>query len=218
MHGDRLLASPITTMTGVPNGTLNSWSVYLPSPTLGETWSDWNGTHTYTGQSTIDLPYSLQDIPLFIQGGILPMKTMASVSSDFPDPLVWCLFPGARTGFYSLYEDDGNSQAYEGGEYVITPVNFTRTDSSTTLVIAPAQSGEALPPGFPQARSQVLQIRGAQAPPTSVAVNGAAVPAGMGVPGWYISANHTLAEVYGALVVSVGPQSSWSTTTIQVNF
>ena len=162
--------------------------------------------------------YGLADIPLFVRGGILPLKTMADVASDFADPLVWALWPGAAAGGYTLYEDDGNSEAYSGGEYVTQQANFTWGSGAggLTFTLAPAAAGEALPSGYPQVRGQVLQVRGLRAPPSAVTLNGVSVAQGSGVPGWRMAVEHTLAETQGALVVTAGPQSSWATTVIAV--
>ncbi len=219
MHGDRILAAPITTMTGAPNGTLASWPVYLPAGT----WSNWNGTQTWDGPATVDLPYALQDVPLFVRGGILPLKTMASVAGNFPDPLVWALFPGGgNTSRFTLYEDDGDSDAYQGGEFVTTAATLIGDPgkrASLRLTIGAAASAGALPAGFPQVRAHELQVRGLRGQaPAAVTANGAAVPAGEGTPGWSFAAGHSLAQPEGALLVRVGPQSSWAETVVEVAF
>jgi hypothetical protein len=162
------------------------------------------------------------DIPLFVRGGILPLKTMASISGDFPDPLVWALFPGSASGSYSVYEDSGDSDAYQGGEFARTAASFSGDvgkDSAISLSIAPSQVQGALPAGFPQSRGHVLQLRGLRGrTPSSVTVNGVPVQqAAEGtVPGWFIAAEHSLAQPEGALVVSTGQQSSWASTSISV--
>jgi hypothetical protein len=220
MHGDRILAVPITTMTGVPNGTL-SWPIYLPDPGSGLRWASWNGTETYAAGSALNLTFSLADVPLFVRGGIIPLKTMVSVAALFPDPLVWALFPGTPAGSYVLYEDQGDDDEYVGGEYVTTLVNSTFSAAAVTLTIAPSQSSTALPPGFPQQRAHVVQVRGVGARPiASVTCNGAAIPAAAPgiVPGYYIASEHTLAQPLGSLVVSIGSVSSWETASIVVNF
>jgi alpha-glucosidase len=223
MHGDRLLAAPITTMTGDPNGTL-PWELYLPATggPPGSQWSNWNGSATYDRGPLEGGVFGLGDIPLFVRGGVLPLKTMASVAGNFPDPLVWALFPGSAAGGYTLYEDDGDSDAYRGGEYVTQAVNFTRTGDSITLTASPAASSGALPPGFPSARGLVVQVRGMAVAPRQVQVNGLAVPeAAEGVsPGWYLvgggGGHSPLLLPQGTLVVSAGQQSSWDVAVVSV--
>lgn len=218
MHGDRILAAPVTTMVGVPNGTLASWPVYLPAGT----WSNWNGTNTWEGPAVVDLPYALGDVPLFVRGGILPLKTMASVTGNYPD-LVWALFPGAAAGNFSLYEDDGDSSAYEGGEFCTTTAVFSgdpgKQGAALRVTISAAVAAGALPPGFPEARAHELQVRGLRGQvPTAVTVNGADVPKGEGTPGWGFAEAHSLAQPEGALLVRAGVQSSWADTLVEVVF
>ena len=221
MHGDRLLAAPITTMTGSPSGVL-PWPLFLPSPggPPGALWASWNGTATYAAGAVEGVLYGPGDIPLFVRGGLLPLKTMASVAGNFPDPLVWALFPGTPAGAYTLYEDDGDSDAYTGGEYVTLAASFVANASGVTFTAAPAAAAAALPQGFPNARGLVLQVRGPPRAPRLVTVNGAALPAAPeGVaPGWCIATEHSLAQPQGALVVSAGQLSSWAEAVVTVQF
>lgn len=200
-------------------------------------WANWNGTQTWAGPVQTNEVYGLGDIPLFVNPafGPLPLKTLASVAAPFPDPLVWAVWPGARGGGnFTLYEDDGASDAYQGGEFALTPAAYSSSNNSSggglTLTIGPISVSGALPPGFPGSRGHVVQVgrrRGTSAAPrqvhaptltrpqvrgaggcsvASVSANGAAVPPGDGVPGWYMvsAANHSLATPEGALVVNAG--------------
>jgi alpha-glucosidase len=222
--GSAVLAAPITAMANVPNGTLNtpiSRSVYLPSGS----WSNWNGSAVTAGPATVTADYGVGDIPLFARAGaLLPLKTMASVTGNFPDPLVWVAFPGAAAGVYTLYEDDGDSDAYQGGEFVTTAAAVAAAAGSLTLTVSAASVAGALPDGFPQARGHVLQVRGVAAAGRAVAgvtANGVAVPPGAGVPGWAVvaEAEHSLAAPAGALVVAAGAGfSSWSDLTVVVTW
>lgn len=207
-----------------PQGTMYTpitRSVYLPA---GQ-WSNFNGSAVHTGPTTVTTAYGVGDIPLFARAGALvPLKTMASVTGNFPDPLVWVSFPGAAAGVYALYEDDGDSDAYQGGEFVTTAAAVSAAAGSLTLTVSAASVAGALPDGFPQARGHVLQVRGVAAAGRSVAgvtANGVAVPQGAGVPGYEIvaEAGHSLAAPAGSLVVSAGTGfSSWEDLTIVVSW
>jgi len=222
--GSAILAAPITALSGAPNGTLGTpvrASVYLPAGA----WCDFNGTvATATGGVTDTRLYGAGDIPLFVRGGaLLPFKTMASVAGNFPDPLVWVAFPGAAAGAYALYEDDGDSDAYAGGEFVTTNATVAwDAAASVTLVVAGAVSNGALPDGFPQARGHIFQVRGAR-PVARVTANGVAVPAAAPgvVPGWSVvaPADHALEAPAGALVVAAGAAfSAWDALEVVVTF
>ena len=230
MHGDRLLAAPITTITGTAATRPQPWAVYLPAPGPGTAWASWNGTELYSAAGSLPpgLAYGAGDVPLFVRGGVLPLKTMASVASAFPDPLLWAVFPGTPAGAYTLYEDQGDSPAYAGGEYVSTPAALSwlgpaLQPTAVTFTVSPAVAGEALPQGFPQSRTHAVQVRGAgrSGAPLAVAVNGVALPPmgpGSGGVGWYVAQNHTLVETLGALVVVAPPTSSWGTTTFTITW
>ena len=215
---DRILAAPITIISSDGSGAV-PWDVYLPEGT----WTDWNGTAMHTGPTTISATYGAGDMPLFVRdGGLLPLKTIASVAR-YADPVVWALWPSAAAaGNATMYEDEGDSDAYQGGQWVTTVANYTSSAGSVILTIAPAQVSGALPPGFPAARGLALQLRGVGTRAVaSVTVNGAALqPAALGVvPGWAVvsEAQHTLAEPAGALVVSAGAALDvFAATTIAV--
>ena len=199
---DALIAAPITTMPGEPT----SWPVYLPAGA----WTNWNGTKTFVGPLTTSEVYGLGDVPLFARAGtLLALKTMSSVAAH-ADPLVWAALPGgAASGSFTLYEDDGTSDAYQGGEFVTTNASFVAAGVTFTLTVAPASVSGALFPGFTATRGHVLQLRGVGARPVaSVTANGVPVPSAAPgvVPGWSVvpDAAHTLAEPAGALVVAAG--------------
>ena len=218
MFGERILAQPVTSVTGVPNGTLNSWETYLPA---GQ-WSDWSGSKVTVGPATISSDVGLSEIPLFVRdGGLLPLKTMASVDGNYPTPLVWTVWPGAIQGNYSLYEDEGDADAYKGGEFATTAASFTHGDGGKTftLTVAGAVSSGALPDSFPMRRSHLLQLRGVVAAGKVVSTascNGS--PVAKGEDGWHLSTEDTLAESKGALVVTCPPASSFDAVSIVVVF
>ncbi len=236
--GSAILAAPITQMAAVPNGTLHTpveWPVYLPVSAAG--FASWNGSAYYAAgeAQTVSQAYGTNDMPLFVAAdALLPLKTMASVAGNFPDPLIWAVFaggtqkPGAPAGGnYTLYEDDGDSDAYIGGEFVTTGAAWAwgaGGAKSLTLTVAGSSTAGALPDGFPQARAHWLQLRGVySAVVQSVTANGASVPPGApggATPAFYVvsEADHSLAAPAGSLVVETGAASSWDAFVITVTF
>jgi alpha-glucosidase (family GH31 glycosyl hydrolase) len=94
--GRDLVVSPVTAAApDTPvNGTIMR-TIWLPR---GK-WTDWHGETTYVGPRIVEQGYSQADIPAFVRAGAtIPLKTMASVASPVPDPLVWLLFPGGGAG------------------------------------------------------------------------------------------------------------------------
>lgn len=114
--GDSLLCAPISE----PGAT--SRSVYLP----GDVWFDyWDGT-IYTGQTTHDIVVPLDRWPLFVRSNsIIPTgPIMQYVDQRTTDPLTFtCYMTPNGQAAYTLYEDDGNTQAYRHGKFARTTVS-----------------------------------------------------------------------------------------------
>ena len=236
--GSAVLAAPITQMAAAPNGTLHTpivWPVYLPASAAG--FASWNGTAFYAAGAaqTVTQAYGTNDMPLFVAAdALLPLKTLASVAGNFPDPLIWAVFAGGAPkagapagGNYTLYEDDGDSDAYIGGEFVTTAAAWAWASAkSLSLTVAGASTAGALPDGFPQARAHWLQLRGVAAAGASVqavTANGASVPPGApggAAPAYYLvaEADHSLTAPAGSLVVETGASSSWDDLVVTVTF
>ncbi len=91
------------------------WPVYLPKHDAG--WFDfWSGEHRAGGQ-TVEVAAPIDRIPLHVRAGsILPLGAPVQHSREKPGgPLALRIYPGADATF-TLYEDDGESLAYERGE------------------------------------------------------------------------------------------------------
>ena len=95
--GNDMIIAPITTPANRPvNGTIAK-AVWLP---VGR-WVSWLGNTTHKGPVAVSQTYSQSDIPVFVRAGaVIPLKTMASVTSPAPDPMMWLLYPscGTNTG------------------------------------------------------------------------------------------------------------------------
>lgn len=91
--------------------------VYLPA---GCRWYDWNDNFAcYEGGQTIEVPVSLETIPLFIrEGAILPMaeNQLMNMQKDQLTRMHLILVPG-KDSEYTLYNDDGTTNDYKKGEY-----------------------------------------------------------------------------------------------------
>lgn len=120
MFGHSLLVCPITeAMYAAPEGKRirleKTWPCYLPS---GSSWYDFYTGYRYEGGQNISVEVSLDHIPLFVRAGsILPMEHRLQYASELVDtPLEIHLYTG-EDGSFIWYEDDGESYAYEKGEY-----------------------------------------------------------------------------------------------------
>ncbi len=99
--------------------------VYLPK---GCKWYDWNDNfREYEGGQTIEVPVTLETIPLFIrEGGIIPMadNQLMSMARDRMTDLHLTVAPGGEQ-CYTLYDDDGVSNDYRKGVFRRTEISMS---------------------------------------------------------------------------------------------
>jgi len=115
--GDELLVAPVLE----PHARTRS--VWLPA---GVSWYALSDGTRFDGGQAIDVPVTLNSIPVFVkQGSILPTRG---------DDGAWVLtvYPGAD-GESSLYHDDGETRAYERGDFWRATVRWDNTRESLTL-------------------------------------------------------------------------------------
>lgn len=114
--GDSLLSAPIS------KSGATSRSVYLPRGVWFDFWDD----TVYTGQATYDIAAPLDRWPLFVRENcIIPTgPVMQYVDQRATDPLTFtCYMTPDGQSVYTLYEDDGNTQAYRHGNFARTRVS-----------------------------------------------------------------------------------------------
>jgi alpha-D-xyloside xylohydrolase len=128
MFGPAILVSPVLT-EGATRRTL-----YLPA---GTRWYDfWTGEHD-GGGATVHVDAPLDRIPLDIRAGsILPMGPAIEYAGEKTDPIELRIYPGAD-GTFDLYEDQGDTYAYEQGAHSIIPIRWD--DATRTLTIGARQ-------------------------------------------------------------------------------
>jgi hypothetical protein len=87
-------------------------------------------------------------------------------------------------GEFSLYEDAGNTNGYQRGEYALTAGRVERKGAKCSISVLPVRGSY---PGMPRRRSVEVRYPGVL-PPSSVKVNGRSLPRIMGEEGagwWY---------------------------------
>ncbi len=114
---DEYLFGPDILVAPVLDEGAQKRSVYLPEGNWIDYWSD----EIHSGRQCLVSRASLDTIPLFIrQGAIIPTGPVMQYSSQHAvDPLTLEIYRGAESGL-NLYEDDGETMAYENGEYSLT--------------------------------------------------------------------------------------------------
>lgn len=125
MLGPSILVAPVT-QAGATNR-----SVYLPD---GTAWYDfWTGAKVQGGKWIVrSTPLAI--MPLYVRAGtILPMGPEVQYSNQKPDaPIELRIYPGSDAAF-RLYEDNGETYAYEKGQYSWIPMQWD--DRSRTLTL-----------------------------------------------------------------------------------
>jgi alpha-glucosidase (family GH31 glycosyl hydrolase) len=116
-------------------------SIYLPRGRWYDFWTN-DGVE---GSREINRAVNLETLPLFIAAGtILPFGPVKQYTSEPADqPLSISIYPGAD-GSFLLYEDDGRSFDYRGGEWMGT--RLTWNDAARTLNLSLEPGSRMLAP------------------------------------------------------------------------
>jgi alpha-glucosidase (family GH31 glycosyl hydrolase) len=208
MFGDHLLAAPVVSPSDKASG-LAKETVWLPP---GD-WIEWpTGSHLH-GPLSIDRQFSIDQIPIYVRpGSILPMAPPMEWTGEKPvDPLILTVFPLASgaTSDYTLYQDAGDTRAYEENQAAWTAIHAAQEGSDLTVTVAPVR-GEY--PGMPSSRAYELRLP-MDWPPETVTANGQSLAYSeqSDRPGWRFEGN-TLTTV-----ITVPSGSVHSSTTVVIH-
>ena len=109
-------------VAGVLSPGVSTREVYLPA---GSRWYDWNDAfRCYEGGQAIKVPVTLSTIPMFLrEGAILPMADNQPMNLE-RDPVtaLHLLIAPEDDRSFTLYDDDGVSNAWETGAYRKTQI------------------------------------------------------------------------------------------------
>ncbi len=154
--GPDLIAAPYTTPAN-PDTQLSRQVVWLPPGT----WHHFFTGEQFAGDRWVVQYGRLRDIPLFAQAGALvPLGPKVGWGSiDNPEMLDLHCFAGAN-GEFTLYEDDGESLAYQQDSYALTKFRQEWQENKMSVTIHPA-SGDTS--HIPANRSYRLHLRGISA-------------------------------------------------------
>jgi Glycosyl hydrolases family 31/Domain of unknown function (DUF5110) len=171
--GSELIAAPYTTPRD-PETRLSRQPMWLPE---GE-WFDFFSGRRYHGGDWRTFYGGLDAIPVLARAGaIVPLAPRSGqFGAALPDELIVSIFPGADNVF-ELYEDDGQSQAYQRGASCITHMEQTWRPELLQFHIAPIQGDTSV---IPARRRYQLIVRCVSRPDeASVLVNGQPYQAGI---------------------------------------
>ncbi len=163
--GKDLIAAPVVGPMS-QDSLLATENVWIPPGT----WIEWNSGERFDGPKIVTRHYSLDDIPVFVRAGsIIPMQTLKQKANiENVDPLVLRIYP-SDGGFTRIYEDEGNSQGYERGQFSFTDVKYETVKGKTIhIIIEPAKGSY---PRMKRSRSYIIDLMNVF-PPTRVTCNG----------------------------------------------
>jgi alpha-glucosidase len=161
MLGSELLVAPV-----VEEGA-SSKRIYLPK---GEWILFDEGVTKFKGGQWIELPVSLETIPLFVKtGSIIPtMPVMQFMHAKENYPITLNVFPkAAGKSMFSLYEDDGISNGYKRNEGVRTLVMIENSPDKVTCTLEGNCSS-----GYKAVSRNLLVRIPSERKPSTVAVDG----------------------------------------------
>ena len=162
--GSELMVAPITSKIN-PKTNLASVDVWLPEGR----WTDIYTGAIYQGGKKIRMFRGIESIPVLAkEGAIIPLSANDR-DNDWTNPkdMVIRIFRGNNT--FSLYEDDGETNAYQKGDFAITKYSVSEENSKVNFTISPAEGNCST---LPKKRNYTLVFEDISAADISLTVNG----------------------------------------------
>src|SRR5579875_1847501 len=132
MFGTALLIAPVTEQG------MTSREVYLPAGT--DWYNFWTNERVHGGQ-TIRVDAPIDTLPIFVRAGsILPLGAPVESTDEKQAIAEVRVYPGAN-GAFTLYNDDGQTYAYEQGRDEITTLRWDDASGKLTHTGTAAWSG-----------------------------------------------------------------------------
>lgn len=157
LFGTELIAAPFTS-PAIPELGLARQEVWLPD---GDWYDFFTGEYVKGGGKVVRYG-RLQDIPVFAKAGAIvplgPEVNWGGVGN--PEELHVHLFAGAD-GRFTLYEDDGETNAYQFGNYALTEITQAWSGSAWWVAIEAPAGKTAL---LPETRTVTLYLHGIRKP------------------------------------------------------
>jgi alpha-glucosidase len=114
---DQFLLGPSLLVAPILRHGQRQRAVYLPA---GAEWYDFWTKAKQAGGQYVTVAAPLDKLPIFVRAGtILPQTAPIQHTGEPVEELMLDVYPGAKTTGY-LYEDDGRSFAFAGGEFRLT--------------------------------------------------------------------------------------------------
>lgn len=149
--GNDIFVSPITSKKDyIMDRVIHK--LYLPSGV----WYDFFTGKKYLGNRKYISFYRDEEYPVFVRAGaIIPMSLNVGNDTSAPKKMEIQVFPGA-SNTYSIYEDDGETNNYLNGEYIITNIEFIYNKDNYKLTILPVNGKTSV---IPNERSYKIRFK-----------------------------------------------------------
>ncbi|MCX6345552.1 MAG: DUF5110 domain-containing protein [Armatimonadetes bacterium] len=130
--GDNLLAAPIA-MPGLGADKVGWQAVWFPDGV----WYNWFTSEQHKGGQEILAAATINEFPIYARGGVpIPMQPYSErMATAALSALVIRCYPG-ESGKYTLYEDDGLTEAYKTGKCATTELSYSKKGAEITVKIA----------------------------------------------------------------------------------
>lgn len=168
MFGDQLLVCPITEPTDKKTHRASA-KVYLPEGR----WTNIFTGDIYAGGQTVTVTAAMNEMPVFAKAGaVLPESLDKGNSWKNPAHLQFNVYRGK--GSFTLYEDDGETGAYQDGE--CSETTMTVRENANALAVE-VSGGKALS-CIPEERDYTFKFADVENAGTVIVTkNGAVIPA-----------------------------------------
>ena len=168
IFGENMLVAPVV-QPADPSTGLATEHLWIPE---GD-WIEWSAGKHLQGPTSVERSYAIDQLPVFLKAGsITPMEPPMLYTGQRPvDPLILSIAPLAdgQTTHYTVYEDSGRSEDYQGNiATASTDITAKQTGDTLTVTIAPVRGTY---PGMPPQRAYEIRLP-ADWPPSTVTANG----------------------------------------------
>ena len=139
--GSEMFVSPIISKKDyVMNRVIHK--LYIPEGT----WYDYYSGKKYIGNKKYVSFYKDEEYPVFVKAGaIIPLSLNKYNDTSVPTNMEIDVFPG-NSNSYSIYEDDGVTDGYKEGKYLISNIEFLYKKNNYSLTILPVKGVTGIAP------------------------------------------------------------------------
>lgn len=139
--GSEIFVSPIISKKDyVMNRVIHK--LFIPEGT----WYDYFTGKKYSGNKKYVSFYKDEEYPVFVrEGAIIPLSLNKYNDTSCPTNMEIQVFPG-KSNSYSIYEDDGVSNKYKEGNYLISNIEFLYRKDNYSLTILPVKGVTGIVP------------------------------------------------------------------------